>query len=148
MNFLLILMTKIWFIGFSLKLICSVCCIFDFQGSIDFTCRKIVQDQESITVCPPKALFSRGLRSQLKLEDIYKNPEHDFRFYNPFRDITHTCCESLGESEKSHPNLDFMPPGFQRVILNRGPANDRFHPWRNSENHRRRWLWWCKISGR
>ena len=43
--------------------------------------------------------FGKGLQSKLKLEDIYKNPEQDFRFCKPFRDTTH-CALSTGVLER------------------------------------------------
>ena len=85
MNFLVILMTKIvnhiCFMLFSLKLIR---CIFNFQGLIDFTClenERQVQDGKTEGIqglgLSAKGPFARGLHPQLKLEDIYNNPEQD-----------------------------------------------------------------------
>ena len=76
------IVNHIFFMLFSLILIS---CIFIFQGLIDFTClenKRQVQEGTTEGIqelgLSAKGPFARGLHPQLKLEDIYNNPEQDF----------------------------------------------------------------------
>ena len=130
MNFSVILMTKIWFIGFSLKLIC---CIFDFQGSIDFTCLKIEQDHKVQQRVSKGQGFCQKTSTPTEIRRYLQQSGTGF---------SPVCLSGIPDSHKDFMgSLPYQGPALlefyrrpselvAKVLVN--------YPWRNSKNHRRR----------